>query len=198
VGHAHFVTSTTHKTLRGPRGGFILTDETWASRIDKAVFPGLQGGPLMNVIAGKAVAFGEALRDEFRAYQRRVVENAHRLAENLRARGLRLVSGGTDNHLVLVDVKAAGLTGKTAQARLAEAGITVNKNTIPFETEKPTVASGIRLGTPQVTTRGFDRAQIDELADVIASVLLAPGDEDLAPYRRRVEALAAAFPLPGI
>lgn len=198
VGHAHFVTSTTHKTLRGPRGGFVLTGRDWAAKIDKAVFPGLQGGPLMNLIAGKAVAFGEALSEEFRAYQARVVENARRLAENLQGRGLRLVSGGTDNHLVLINVKAGGLTGKVAQARLAEAGITVNKNTIPFETEKPTVASGIRLGTPQVTTRGFGRPQIDELSDVIASVLLAPVDQDLTPYRRRVEALAAAFPLPGI
>ncbi len=198
VGLADFVTSTTHKTLRGPRGGFVITTAEWGPKIDKSVFPGLQGGPLMNIIAGKAVAFGEALTPQFRAYQAKVVANAKRLGEGLRDRGLRLVSGGTDTHLLLIDVKASGLTGKTAQDRLASIGITSNKNTIPFETEKPTVASGIRLGTPQLTTRGLGLGEMDELADIIADVVSAPVDFDPLPYLRRVKAVAEAFPLPGI
>ncbi len=198
VGFADFVTSTTHKTLRGPRGGFILTTPTWGKKIDKTIFPGIQGGPLMNLIAGKAVAFGEALTPSFRQYQTRVVDNARRLAEQLTAHGLRLVSGGTDNHLMLVDTKHSGITGMEAQNRLAQAGITVNKNTIPFETEKPTVTSGIRIGTPQVTTRGFGPEQIDELAAVIAAVVTAPHDFDFTPLRRRVEQMAYDFPLPGL
>lgn len=198
VGHADFVTSTTHKTLRGPRGGFILTNAEWGKKVDKVVFPGLQGGPLMNLIAGKAVAFGEALTPEFRQYQARVVANARRLAEQLSARGLRLVSGGTDNHLMLVDVKYSGLTGSEAQRRLAAIGITVNKNTIPNETEKPTVTSGIRIGTPQVTTRGFGLEEMDQLAEIIAQVIQGPKDFDPEPLANRVETLARAFPLPGL
>jgi len=198
VGFADFVTSTTHKTLRGPRGGFILSGADWGPKLDKSVFPGLQGGPLMNIIAGKAVAFSEALTLNFRAYQAQVVDNARVLAEELIGRGLRLVSGGTDNHLLLIDVKHSGLTGKVAQERLSSVGITVNKNTIPFETEKPTVASGIRLGTPQVTTRGLGKEQMTELAEVVSAVLLAPNGFDPSAYLRRIEALAREFPLPGI
>lgn len=198
VPYSDFVTSTTHKTLRGPRGGFILTRTSWAKVIDKTVFPGLQGGPLMNLIAGKAVAFGEALRPEFRRYQARVVENAKRLASGLAERGIRLVSGGTDNHLILIDVKASGITGKVAQDRLAGVGLTVNKNAIPFDREKPTVTSGIRIGTPQVTTRGLDVKDMDILAEVIAKVILASDQEDLSVYRRQVEQLAQDHPLPGL
>ncbi len=198
VGLADFVTSTTHKTLRGPRGGFILTNAAWGKKVDKTIFPGLQGGPLMNLIAGKAVAFGEALTPEFRQYQVRVVDNAHRLAAQLMDRGLRLVSGGTDNHLMLIDTKHSGITGLEAQNRLAQAGITVNKNTIPFETEKPTVTSGVRIGTPQVSTRGFGAEQIDELAAIIAETVMAPHDFDYTPLRDRVERLAHDFPLPGL
>lgn len=199
VGFADFVTSTTHKTLRGPRGGFILTqDEKWSKKIDKTVFPGLQGGPLMHVIAGKAVAFGEALTEEFRQYQVRVVDNARRLADKLQEKGLRIVSGGTDNHLMLVDVKHAGITGVDAQSRLNDVGITVNKNTIPFETEKAMVASGIRIGTPQITTRGLGLADMDELAGIIAEVIQGPADADRRELRRKVEHLARRFPLPGL
>ncbi len=196
VGYADFVTSTTHKTLRGPRGGFILTNSRWSKAIDKTVFPGLQGGPLMHIIAGKAVAFGEALTPGFQEYQAQVVANAHRLAQQLQLRGLRVVSGGTDNHLMLVDVKFSGLTGREAQERLAEIGITVNKNTIPYETEKPTVASGIRIGTPQVTTRGLGLAQMDELAQIIHDALV--GTAERGPLMAQVERLAKDFPLPGI
>ncbi len=195
---SHFVTSTTHKTLRGPRGGVIITTHEWAKAIDKTVFPGLQGGPLMHVIAGKAVAFHEALQPSFRDYQQQVLANAARLATGLSSRGLRLVSGGTDNHLMLVDVKASGITGKEAQARLAEVGITVNKNTIPFDLEKPTVTSGVRLGTPQVTTRGLRGADMEELADIIARAIQAPHGGDLSPLAARVKALADAHPLPGL
>lgn len=198
VGVADFVTSTTHKTLRGPRGGFVLTSADWGKKIDKTVFPGLQGGPLMHVIAGKAVAFGEALSAEFRAYQVRVVENAKKLAEGLMARGVRLVSGGTDNHLMLVNVKHSGITGKEAQERLAQVGITVNKNTIPGETEKAMVTSGIRIGTPQITTRGLGIAEMDELSGIIAGVLQSPTGFDPKPFGMRVKALADAFPLPGL
>lgn len=198
VPHSHFVTSTTHKTLRGPRGGFILTGPQWAKAIDKTVFPGLQGGPLMHIIAGKAVAFYEAMQPAFYSYQSQVVANAQRLAQGLMGRGLRLVSGGTDNHLLLVDVMASGISGKEAQDRLALVGITVNKNTIPFDRQKPTVTSGVRLGTPQVTTRGLREEDMDELADIIAAVVKAPTNADLEGYGRRVEALARAHPLPGL
>ena len=155
VPHAHFVTSTTHKTLRGPRGGLILTTEEFAKKIDKTIFPGIQGGPLMHVIAAKAVAFGEALTPEFNEYQQRVLDNAKALANSLKEKGIRIVGDGTDNHLVLVDVKSIGLTGKVAEEALDEIGITCNKNTIPFDEESPFVTSGIRLGTPAMTTRGF-------------------------------------------
>ncbi|MCL4493658.1 MAG: serine hydroxymethyltransferase [Firmicutes bacterium] len=198
VGFADFVTSTTHKTLRGPRGGFILSDESWGKKIDKTVFPGLQGGPLMNLIAGKAVAFKEALSSEFRQYQAQVVENARILAEQLMEQGLRLVSGGTDNHLMLVDAKHSGITGLEAQNRLAQVGITVNKNTIPFETEKPTVTSGIRLGTPQITSRGFKAKETGVLAHIIAQTIKAPHGFDPEPLKRQVEMLAHDFPLPGL
>ncbi len=198
VGFADFVTSTTHKTLRGPRGGFILSNSEWGKKIDKEVFPGLQGGPLMHVIAGKAVAFGEALTEEFRAYQARVVSNAKTLAKALQDRGMRLVSNGTDNHLMLVDVKFSGLTGKEAQSRLAQVGITVNKNTIPFETEKATVTSGIRIGTPQVTTRGLGEAEMTELGSIIAETLQAPRGQDPSKLQVRVLDIAKRFPLPGL
>ncbi len=198
VPHSHFVTSTTHKTLRGPRGGFILTTREWAKAIDKTLFPGLQGGPLMHAIAGKAVAFHEAGQPAFRQYQERVIANAARLAAELQNRGLRLVSGGTDNHLMLIDVKSSGITGKEAQSRLASVGITVNKNTIPFDEEKPTVTSGIRIGTPQVTTRGLGLDAMNELADIIASVVKAPAGQDLSPYADRVRQLTLAYPLPGL
>ncbi len=197
--HADFVTSTTHKTLRGPRGGFILTREAeWAKAVDKAVFPGLQGGPLMNMIAAKAVAFHEAATPAFRRYQQQVVVNAQRLANSLVAEGLRVVSGGTDNHLMLVDVRRLSLTGKEAQARLAKAHITVNKNTIPYDPEKPAVGSGIRIGTPAVTTRGFGRSEMDELGRLIGRALRAADDAAAAPVRREVERLARRFPLPGV
>lgn len=198
VPYSDFVTSTTHKTLRGPRGGFILTTEAWARAIDKTVFPGLQGGPLMHVIAGKAVAFHEAMQPDFQRYQTQVVANAKRLALGLAEHGLRLVSGGTDNHLMLVDVKASGITGKEAQARLAAVGITVNKNTIPFDQEKPMVTSGVRLGTPQVTTRGLIESDMDELADIIAGVIQSDPGQPLDSFAGRSAALAAAHPLPGL
>jgi glycine hydroxymethyltransferase len=199
VPHAHFVTSTTHKTLRGPRGGFILTsDEELAKAVDRAVFPGLQGGPLMNLIAAKAVAFHEAATPAFRSYQHQVVLNARRLANSLVAEGLRVVSGGTDNHLMLVDVRPLRVTGREAQRRLARAHITVNKNTIPYDPEKPTVCSGIRIGTPAVTTRGFGIPEMDELGRLIGRALRAEDDAQAAPVRHDVERLARRFPLPGV
>ena len=170
--HAHVVTTTTHKTLRGPRGGAILTnDEELAKKLNSAVFPGMQGGPLMHVIAAKAVAFGEALRPSFRLYAKSVVENAKALAETLKARGLDIVSGGTDTHLMLVDLRKKRLTGKVAEAALGRAHITCNKNGIPFDPEKPTVTSGVRLGTPAGTTRGFGIAEFRQIGDLIAEVL---------------------------
>ena len=196
VPHAHFVTSTTHKTLRGPRGGLILCQEQFAKDIDKSVFPGMQGGPLMHIIAAKAVAFKEALQPEFKAYSQAIVDNARTLADGLKARGLRLVSGGTDNHLILVDVRNLGLTGKEAEHLLDEVGITCNKNAIPYDPESPFVTSGIRIGTPAVTTRGFDTEAMEEVADLIALVLKHPGDEEKkAEARRRVQQLTERFPL---
>ena len=170
--HADFVTTTTHKTLRGPRGGLILCREKYAKEIDSQAFPGIQGGPLMHVIAAKAVCFQEALQPSFKAYQEQIVRNAAALAEGMKRNGFRLVSGGTDNHLMLVDVGARGVTGKECQAALDEAGITVNKNTIPFETRSPFQASGIRLGTPAVTTRGMKEPEMAAIADMISEVLL--------------------------
>nr|UGK58167.1 serine hydroxymethyltransferase [Brevibacillus agri] len=196
VPHAHFVTSTTHKTLRGPRGGLILCKEEFAKAIDKSVFPGVQGGPLMHVIAAKAVAFGEALKPEFKDYATRIVNNARVFAETLQAEGLTLVSGGTDNHLVLVDVSKIGLTGKVAEHLLDEVNITTNKNTIPYDTQSPFVTSGIRMGTPAVTSRGFDEEAMKEVAAIIALTLNNP--EDAAKHdeaRQRVAALCQRFPM---
>lgn len=198
VPHAHFVTTTTHKTLRGPRGGMILTTEEWAKAIDKAVFPGIQGGPLMHVIAAKAVALQEALSPGFKTYQRQVIANAQRLAEALTKEGLRIVSGGTDNHLFNVDLRPIGLTGKVASAVLDEVGITVNKNTIPNDPESPFVTSGIRIGTPAVTTRGMQEAQMDQIAQAIGTILRA-SDDPLArtQVQKTVAALCREFPLYG-
>jgi len=196
VGIADFVTSTTHKTLRGPRGGFILTKESHAKAINSAVFPGLQGGPLMHVIAAKAAAFGEALSHEFKVYQERVLENARVLAKVLQERGLRIVSGGTDSHMFLVDLRAKRVTGKDAEAALARAHITVNKNAIPNDPEKPFVTSGIRIGSPAATTRGFGEIECEELGHLIADVLDAPGDEAVqARAREGVAALTRRFPV---
>ncbi|HSH15244.1 MAG TPA: ribose 5-phosphate isomerase B [Verrucomicrobiae bacterium] len=197
VGHADFVTTTTHKTLRGPRGGLILCKEQYAKAIDSQVFPGIQGGPLMHVIAAKAVCFLEALQPEFKAYQRQIVTNAAALAAGMIRNGYRLVSGGTDNHLMLVDVGARGITGKECQLALDGAGITTNKNTIPFETRSPFQASGIRLGTPAVTTRGMKEAEMAAIADMISEVLLDIKNLDAAQaVRNRVRELTARFPLP--
>lgn len=197
VAHADFVTTTTHKTLRGPRGGLILCKEKYAKEIDSQTFPGIQGGPLMHVIAAKAVCFKEAMQPSFKAYQQQIVVNARALAEGMQRNGYRLVSGGTDNHLMLVDVGAKGLTGKECQAALDEAGITVNKNTIPFETRSPFQASGIRLGTPAVTTRGMREPEMAAIADMISEALLEIKNVDtLAKVRQRVRDLTASFPLP--
>ncbi|MEI4462142.1 serine hydroxymethyltransferase [Exiguobacterium indicum] len=196
VEHAHFVTTTTHKTLRGPRGGMILCKEEHAKAIDKAIFPGIQGGPLMHVIAAKAVAFGEALAPEFKDYIGQVVTNAKVLGEELTKRGLRIVSGGTDNHLLLVDLQPLGITGKLAEHALDEAGITVNKNTIPFDPASPFVTSGIRIGTAAMTSRGFKEAEMKEIAELIELVLNRPEEADvLAQARERVVALTGRFPL---
>jgi glycine/serine hydroxymethyltransferase len=197
MAHADFVTSTTHKTLRGPRGGLILCQEKYAKEIDSQTFPGIQGGPLMHVIAAKAVCFHEAAQPSFREHQEQIVRNARALAEGLKQNGFRLVSGGTENHLMLVDVGARGFTGKDCQAALDEAGITVNKNTIPFETRSPFVASGVRLGTPAVTTRRMKEPQMAAIADMISEVLLDIHNPDtLAKVRQRVRELTANFPLP--
>ncbi len=196
VPHCDFVTTTTHKTLRGPRGGLILCKKAHAKTINRALFPGIQGGPLMHVIAAKAVAFHEALSEEFRDYQHQIVANAKRLAQRLEERGLRIVSGGTDNHLCLVDVTSVGLTGKIAEAALEKAAITVNKNTIPYDRNPPLIASGVRVGTPALTSRGMDENAMDEVADLFADTLGAPDDEAvLAEVKRRVEALCERFPL---
>jgi glycine hydroxymethyltransferase len=196
VPYSDFVTTTTHKTLRGPRGGMVLCRAQFAKDLDRALFPGVQGGPLMHIIAAKAVCFREALTPEFAAYQTQIVRNAARLAAGLAAAGFRLVSGGTDNHLMLVDVFSRGLTGKVAEAALGRAGITVNKNAIPFDTNPPMTASGIRIGTPAVTTRGMREAEMDAIAALIARVLAAPDDEAVArAVRGEVEAMCAKFPL---
>ena len=196
IPYADVVTTTTHKTLRGPRGGMILCPEKYAKAIDKAVFPGTQGGPLMHVIAGKAVAFGEALKPEFKAYQKQILQNAAALADQLTQEGLRLVSGGTDNHLVLVDVRNKNLTGKEAEHMLDEVGITCNKNTITFDPASRFVTSGIRLGSPACTTRGFKEEDFREVAKIIGLVLSNPGKEDAQEQaKRRVAALCQKFPL---
>ena len=194
VPYAHFTTTTTHKTLRGPRGGMILCKEEFAKAIDKAVFPGIQGGPLMHVIAGKAVCFKEALSDEFKAYQTQIVKNAAALAEGLKKRGINLVSGGTDNHLMLVDLRSMHITGKQAQHDLDEVNITCNKNGIPFDPESPFVTSGIRLGTPAVTSRGMKEADMDEIAECIY-LTLSDFEKNADVVRARVAALLAKYPL---
>ena len=196
VPHSDFVTTTTHKTLRGPRGGLVLCRSQYARDLDRTTFPGIQGGPLMHVIAAKAVCLKEALEPNFVEYQQQVVANARRLAAGLSAAGFRLVSGGTDNHLMLVDVFSKGLTGKVAEAALGKAGITVNKNAIPFDQNPPMVASGIRIGTPAVTSRGMRGPEMDMMADLIARSLSAPDDEAvLAGVRKEVEGLCRKFPL---
>jgi glycine hydroxymethyltransferase len=196
VPYAHFVTTTTHKTLRGPRGGMILCKEEFAKQIDKAIFPGIQGGPLMHVIAAKAVALGEALQDSFKTYAQNIVNNAKRLAEALKKEGFTLVSGGTDNHLLLIDLRSLGLTGKVAEKVLDEVGITVNKNTIPYDPESPFVTSGIRIGTAAVTTRGFGLEEMDEIASIISLTLKNHEDEaKLEEARKRVASLTEKFPL---
>jgi glycine hydroxymethyltransferase len=196
VPHADFVTTTTHKTLRGPRGGMILCTAKWAKRIDSAVFPGTQGGPLMHVIAAKAVAFGEALRPEFADYQKQIVANAGVLADALMERGWKLVSGGTDNHLMLMDLRGTGITGKAAEEALDSVGITVNKNTVPFDPEKPFITSGVRIGTPAVTTRGMNEPQMRVIASLIDGTLRHIGSPDaLAQVSRQVDELVAGFPL---
>jgi glycine hydroxymethyltransferase len=199
VPHAHFVTTTTHKTLRGPRGGMVLCTGEYAKDIDKTVFPGIQGGPLMHVIAAKAVAFREALQPSFKEYQAQIVANAKRLASGLEGAGLRLVSGGTDNHLMLVDVSPLGITGKQAESALDDVGITVNKNAIPYDPQPPAKASGIRVGTPAVSTRGFRGPEMDLVARLIGDVLRAPEDEDVKErVRSEVAQLSGRFPVPGI
>jgi glycine hydroxymethyltransferase len=196
VPHADFVTSTTHKTLRGPRAGLILCRDKWAKDLDKALFPGVQGGPLMHIVAAKAVCFKEAMEPQFLEYQKQTLANAQRLASALSAQGFRLVSGGTDNHLMLVDVFSKGITGKAAEAALGKAGITVNKNAIPFDQNPPMVASGIRVGTPAITTRGMKEPEMDQIAELIARVLTAPEDDRaIAMVKTEVERLTSEFPL---
>ena len=198
VPHADYVTTTTHKTLRGPRGGLILCKEEHATEVNRKLFPGVQGGPLVHIIAAKAVAFGEALREDFKEYQKSTLKNAKALAAELQAQGLRIVSGGTDNHLMLVDVfiGGKGITGKDAEKALEAAHITVNKNTIPFDTNKPFVTSGIRIGTPALTTRGMGEQEMREIGRLIAEILHAPQSEDVRrKVRQSVAELAARFPL---
>ena len=196
VPHCEFVTTTTHKTLRGPRGGMILCQAKWAKELDKLVFPGVQGGPLMHVIAAKAVAFKEALAPDFKAYQQQIVRNAGALAATLLDEGWRLVSGGTDNHLILVDVFARGITGKVAEAALDRAGITVNKNTIPYDTNSPMVGSGIRVGTPALTTRGMKEKEMEAIGRLMSRALKAVDNEtELADVKREVGRICERFPL---
>jgi glycine hydroxymethyltransferase len=196
VPHSDFVTTTTHKTLRGPRAGLVLCREKWAKDLDRSVFPGVQGGPLVHIIAAKAVCFKEALEPSFAAYQRQIVANAAALAASIASHGFRLVSGGTDTHLMLVDVFSKGLTGKDATTALGKAGITVNQNTIPFDQNPPLKASGIRIGTPAVTTRGMGEAEMAVIGDLIARVLASPDDEGVQTMvRAEVEELCRKFPL---
>jgi len=198
VGVAHYVTSTTHKTLRGPRGGFVIGNGDLGKAINSIVFPGLQGGPLMHVVAAKAVAFGEALRPEFKAYQQQVLDNAKAMARVLLARGVRIVSGRTESHMMLLDLRSKKITGKDAEGALGRAHITVNKNAIPDDPEKPMVTSGVRIGTPAMTTRGFRLAEAETLAGLIADVLDQPADEaNVARVAGEVKALCAAFPVYG-
>lgn len=194
VEFADIVTSTTHKTLRGPRGGLILCKEQYAKQIDKAVFPGTQGGPLMHVIAGKAVCFGEALKPEFKEYQKQIIKNAKTLSEELIKYGFNLVSGGTDNHLILIDLRNKGITGKELEERLDNVGITVNKNSVPFDTEKPTITSGIRIGTPAVTTRGFKEKEMIEIAKLI-NMTVENYEEKQEEIKQEVANICKRFPL---
>jgi len=193
VPYADFVTTTTHKTLRGPRGGAILCKSQYAKMIDKAIFPGIQGGPLMHVIAAKAVSFKEALEDEFKEYQKQVLKNAKALAEALKSKGFKLVSDGTDNHLMLVDLRNKGLTGKKAEALLDEVGITTNKNTIPFDPESPFVTSGLRIGTPAVTTRGMKEADMEKIAEIISLALEQSKEKE--DIKKMTENVCSRFPL---
>lgn len=193
VPHAHFVTTTTHKTLRGPRGGAILCKKEYAKKIDKAIFPGIQGGPLMHIIAAKAVSFGEALKPEFKEYQKQIIANAKALAEALKENGFRLVTDGTDNHLILIDVRTKGLTGKKAETLLEEVRVATNKNTIPFDPESPFVTSGIRIGTPAVTTRGMKEEDMKEIASIITMAL--DENEDREEIKSKVKTLCDKFPL---
>jgi glycine hydroxymethyltransferase len=196
VPHSDFVTTTTHKTLRGPRGGMVLSRAQYAKDLDRTAFPGIQGGPLMHIIAAKAVCLKEAMEPPFVEYQKQIVANAARLAKGLSASGFRLVSGGTDNHLMLVDVFSKGITGKAAEAALGKAGITVNKNAIPFDKNPPMVASGIRVGTPAVSSRGMREAEMDQIAEFIARALATPDDDTaLGRIEKEVEALCRKFPL---
>jgi glycine hydroxymethyltransferase len=197
ISYCDVVTTTTHKTLRGPRGGLIVTrDPDLGKKFDKAVFPGTQGGPLEHVIAGKAVAFGEALKPEFKAYSRQVIENAQALATQLQKRGLKIVSGGTDNHVMLVDLRSVGMTGKQADKLVSEVNITANKNTVPFDPESPFVTSGLRLGSPAMTTRGMGTTEFTEIGEIIADRLIKPEDEAVAQScRQRIQSLCEAFPL---
>ena len=194
VEYADIVTSTTHKTLRGPRGGLILCKEEYAKQIDTAVFPGTQGGPLMHIIAGKAVCFGEALKPEFKEYQKQIVKNAKVLSEELIKRGFNLVSGGTDNHLMLIDLRNKKITGKELEERLDDVGITVNKNSVPFDTEKPTITSGIRIGTPAVTTRGFKEEEMKEIAKLI-DMTITSYEEKKEEIRKEVSDICKRYPL---
>ncbi len=199
IGHAHITTSTAHKTLRGPRSGFILTSEEFGKGVDKTVFPGMQGGPLMHVIAAKAVAFGEALQPSFRDYARQVVENAKAMASAFVERGFPIFSGGTDNHLMLVDVGSIGISGRKAERILDSVGISANRNTIPGDTRSALQASGLRIGTPAITTRGFGTAECVQVADLVGRVLRAPEDEaNLSQVAREVRELTSGFPVPGI
>jgi len=194
VPFADFVTTTTHKTLRGPRGGAILCKDEYKKAVNKVIFPGIQGGPLMHTIAAKAVCFKEALSDDFKTYQQQVVKNASVLAEEFIKRGFKLVSDGTDNHLMLVDLRNKGINGKDAEKLLDSVGITTNKNTVPNETESPFVTSGLRIGTPAVTTRGFNEADMAEIADII-NYTIENKDGDLEPARARVKALCGKYKL---
>lgn len=199
IGHAHITTTTTHKTLRGPRGGMILTSEEFGPGVDKTVFPGMQGGPLMHVIAGKAVALGEALQPEFKIYARQVIANARAMAASFVNQGVKVISGGTDNHLLLVDVGSIGISGRKAERVLDSVGISANRNTIPGETRSAMLASGLRIGTPAMTTRGFGIAESERVVDFIVRVLRAPEDQAvLNDVAREVKELTAGFPVPGL
>jgi glycine hydroxymethyltransferase len=199
VPYSTIVTSTTHKTLRGPRGGFILCKQELAPKLDSAVFPGMQGGPLMHIIAAKAVCFGEALKPEFIEYQKAIVENAKAMAEEFKKGGLRLVSGGTDNHLMLVDLTPISITGKEAEEALDSVRITVNRNAIPFDTKPPRVASGIRIGTPAVTSRGLNTSEVRKVAKLIIRVLTNIGNESIyKEVRDTVDDITSRFPVPGL